>query len=80
MASEGQPVTGVPQGSIVSLLLFVIFINDLPDVVHEQTNTARYADDTKLHRTIESVKDCDILQQDLASLTLCAMYRTQSNS
>ena len=58
----------VPQGSIVGPLLFVIFINYLPDVVHEQTNTGLYADDTKLHRTILSVEDCEILQQDLASL------------
>ncbi|XP_073243955.1 uncharacterized protein [Porites lutea] len=69
MASERLPVTsGVPQGSIVGPLIFVIFINNLPDVVHEQTNTPLYADDTKLHRTIVSVKDCDILQQDLANL------------
>ena len=33
-----------------------------------QTSTALYADDTKLHRTILSVKDCDILQQDLTNL------------
>ena len=69
MASKRLPVTsGVPQGSIVGPLIFVIFINNLPDVVHEQTNTPLYADDTKLHRTIVSVKDCDILQRDLASL------------
>ena len=40
----------------------------VPDVVHEQTNTPLYADDTKLHRTIVSVKDCDILQQDPTNL------------
>ena len=50
----------------------MIFINDLPDVIHEQTSTALYADDTKLHRTILSVKDCAILQQDLISLNTCS--------
>ena len=69
-ASVRLPVTsGVPQCSLVSPLLFVIFINDLPDAIHEHTSTAAlYADDTKLHRTILAAKDCDILQQDLTSL------------
>lgn len=68
IASERLSVTsGVPQGSLVAPLLFVIFFIDLPDGIHEQTSTALYADDTKLHRTILSVKDCDILQQDLTS-------------
>ena len=69
VASERLSVTsGVPQESIVGPLLFVTFINDPRDVVHEQTNIALYAVDTKLHRTIVSVRDCDILQRDLASL------------
>ena len=49
----------------------MISINDLPDAIHEQTSTAQlYADDTKLHRTILTVKDCDTLQQDLTSLNI----------
>ena len=56
------------RGALLAPLLFVIFINDPRDVVHDQTNTALYAVDTKLHRTIVSVKDCDILQRDLAGL------------
>lgn len=52
-ASEHLPVTsGSLQGSLVGPLLFVIFINDLPDAILEQTSTALYADDTKLYRTI----------------------------
>lgn len=61
------PVTCVPQGSLVGPLLFVIFISDLPDAIHEHTSIALYADDTKLHRTILGAKDCDVLQQDLTS-------------
>ena len=45
------------EGSIVGPLLFAIFIIDLPDVVQEQTNTALYADGTKLHRTTVSGPD-----------------------
>ena len=67
MAAERLPaLSRIPSVSIAGPLLFAIFINDLPDVVYEQTNIALYADNNMLHHTIVSVKDCDILQRDLA--------------
>jgi hypothetical protein len=69
VASTWSLVTsGVPQGSILVPLLFVIFINDLPDVVKNGTETALYADDSKLHNTITSTDDCKCLQQLLTNL------------
>ena len=81
-ASERSPVTpGVPQGSLVGPLLFVMFINDLPDAIHEKTSTALYTYDTKMHRTFLTVKDCGTLQQDLTSLnTWCHESYARFNS
>ena len=60
--------SGVPQGSILGPLLFVLFINDMPEVVSDGTSIALYADDTKIWRKIESWRDHEILQLDINAL------------
>ena len=67
--SDLLPVTsGVPQVSILWLLLFVIFINDMPSCVSPDTCIALFADDAKLYRTISSIDDQVALQNDLNAL------------
>ena len=60
--------SGVPQGTVLGPLLFLVFINDLPDTV--RSNIQLFADDALLYRSIHSSKDVDILQNDLNQLQL----------
>jgi ribonuclease P/MRP protein subunit RPP40 len=67
MFSEIAPVTsGVPQGSVLGPILFLTFINDMPEAV--KSNCKLFADDSIVYRACNSLADSTDLQKDLESL------------
>ncbi len=58
--------SGVPQGSVLGPLFFVIYINDMPEVV--SCLDKLFADDSKLIATIRINNDLSIFQSDLDAL------------
>ena len=65
--------SGVPQGSILGPLLFVLFINDIYEQISPGTSIALYADDTKIWRKILSYADCETLNRDVKALNVWAI-------
>ena len=58
--------SGIPQGRVLGPLLFVCYVNDMPENI---TSTAyMFGDDTKVYRNIKTHIDREVLQSDLRRL------------
>lgn len=66
-SAEFLVFSGVPQGSILGPLLFLLFINDIGSII-THSSYLLFADDLKLYRIIKNLADCVLLQIDVNSV------------
>ena len=81
LSNQINPQAGIPQGSVLSLLLFLIYINDLPTPHHKQNSLSQFNDDTA--QWAFSLNVCfaaKLLQQDVLNLAMWfAKWRIKLN-
>jgi len=61
-----EVISGVPQGTVLGPLLFLLYINDLPNNINSHVRL--FADDCIIYRVIKNDQDPPLLQEDLHTL------------
>lgn len=78
MSSAVTPSSGVPQGSNLGPLLFLLFINDVTEVI--ECEALLFADDIKVFNYITSICDCEFLQKNLDRINIwCQLNQLSLN-
>lgn len=75
----GSVTSGVPQGSVLGPLLFLLYINDITDGIQSQMHL--FADDCVLYREVKCIDDVAVLQQDLEKINeWCTKWHMKLNA
>ena len=68
ISTASKVESGMPQGTVLDLFLFLIYSADLANVA-SHSKFSMYADDTKLYGPIVNTQDWELLQEDLNSIS-----------
>ena len=67
--------SGVPQGGVLSGILFSLYINDLPNII-QKCHVSLYADDAKIYAAVRNNEDVKLIQKDIdALMEWCRKWR-----